>query len=58
MFLDDRHFHDGPRPFPAPRREVPGEVVARRFFLGLSLVLLILPVTADGIVQLIRYLFD
>jgi hypothetical protein len=58
MFLDERQFSDGPRPVPAPRPELPGEAVARKFFLGLSLALLILPVTADGLVDLIHYLFD
>jgi hypothetical protein len=58
MFLDERQFNDGPPPLPTPSPAPAGEVVARRFFLFLSLALLLLPVSADGIVDLVRYLID
>lgn len=57
MFLDDEHFSDGPRPTEPPRIPKSQEVVLRRAFLIVSFSLLVLPVSADGVVDLVRYLF-
>lgn len=57
MFLGDEGYFTGRPPHrPEPPRH-PGETLLSRLLLGFGFVMLFLPISADGLIDLIRYLF-
>ena len=58
MFYDGFYRPIDPAPPPrTPAPRVPGEAFLRRFFLGYMLFLLVLPISAGTMVDMIRFAF-